>query len=45
MSKHRREQEASEAAGAEAEAAIRATETDDSFVDADEDLEADEERY
>jgi hypothetical protein len=45
MAKHRREQEASDAAEAEARAAVRATESDDSFVDADEELEADEERY
>ncbi|MDR6971853.1 hypothetical protein [Leifsonia shinshuensis] len=44
MTKHRREREAEALESEEAEAAIRATETDDTFVDADEALEADEER-
>jgi hypothetical protein len=45
MSSRRREREAAEAASLQAEEAVRATETDDDFVDADEDVEADEERY
>ena len=44
MARHRREQEASDAAEEGALAAVRATESDDSFVDTDEDLEAEEER-
>lgn len=44
MRHERREREAAVAAEAEAERAIAATESDDSFVDADESLEEDEER-
>jgi len=43
MARHRREQEAEEQAAAQAEAATAATQVDDDFVDADEELEADEE--
>ena len=44
MSERRQEQRAEEAARLQAEEAVRATETDDTFVDADEGLEAEEER-
>ena len=44
MSARRREREAAESARLQAAEAVRATETDDTFVDADEDLEAEEER-
>ena len=44
MRHERREREAAAAAETEAEQAIAATETDDSFVDADESVEEGEER-